>query len=967
MTRNARGYAYLELLAMVGVAALVATSATLAYRLVVFHADVVGVVEAFERLERADELWFQSGGAATYSFDDLASADLVPTLQVHADESAGLAGLPFAFELQTSPTVFSTRVADEAKAQQVVARLGAKATYAEDSDEFVVSYRAQYPPLIAELVSDHSIHATGSNANALPRLRFADGARVEIGTPCGFRDGRWHGGLAVDRASLNLAVCKRIDLLSNAPERVWQLARSRPSMPPPPPEPKELPEVFCGDLHTPYSASCCACVSLERHDTVSRLGHPDVVLVSCNTQPTCGDGYPVCDSATECKTCPDSSNVHVFATCPTIFTCGDGTVVADPMRDCQDCWDGTNIPIGDACPPEIVWEYCDDGTAVLSRTQCKTCWHGTIGPTETCASRESCDDGTLVRDRATECKTCSNGMNVALNAPCPTLVTCPCGGTAPTLELCPTVTMKSCGGGCPSVCPQEACATPTELGPDSCPDGFTEILTTGSCVIERRCVRALEPCACGGERGADDQCPPIVKTINAVTCPADYRKVATESECTIDESCVKTCPCDGGEITHPATCPPLSWKSCEFGCPDVCPNSACAIPDRTGATSCQPGYSLVETHGACAINGLCVKDLEPCPCGAERINNECPPIQKQRIPAVCPDHYQKVDHETQCTIEEQCVRECPCGGGQVVAPAVCPPVVKQRNPVSCPSGYDKVTTETECTIEESCVRTCPCDGGVVNYPATCPPVEKRELGRSSCPEGYDKTLVSETACATTHVCEQLCACGLGSAIYPEACGPVVKDELGPSMCPSDYDRVQVAEDACTITFACQRTCPCGERTVLHPQSCPPVSKTELGVASCPADYEKVKIAETTCTVTHACEYVCPNGMRVGDRTSCPTKSCPCGQPDVLDGEACPPFQKRVTGDLSCAPARGFTWFTVREDQCSVEKRCLCRDYSVLHQCWSGPDACMNPQQVWITDVNGVEQTGFVCERETTFF
>ena len=924
------------------------------------------MVTALERLDNADRLWRKNGGAVDYTIKDLASAQLLPNLLIDDTMKARYPGLPFTFELQQAPTAFKVAVYEEAKAHQIVAKLGARARYLVEGTAHVVEHRPQHPPPLAPLLADHAMHISVANTNQLRHLRFNEGAQVTIGTTCGLRDGKWHGGIAVDKATLKLAVCKRVDIASSRPDRTWHLAETPSISPPKPKQPVAKQDFFCGDLTTPYTTSCCACTALEQRKVVPRIGQADAVLVSCASQPSCGDGTPVCDQTKDCKQCANGTNVHATKQCPNATTCGDGTTVQDPATDCKYCWDGTNISVGAVCPEMPAIDRCDDGTPVLSLTQCRTCWHGTVGPSTDCLAQETCGDGTVVVDRANDCKTCPNGLEVSASKTCPVLVDCACGGNAATLDACPPLIKKSCPNGCPSVCPNEICATPVETGPESCPSGFSMLTTSSACAIERRCIQADEPCPCEGVRGSDGQCPSIVKTVHSATCPAGYEKRSVESACAIQESCIKTCPCGGGLVTLPQDCPPLTMKGCESGCPDVCPTESCATPTRTGPASCSTGYSLVETQGSCTVDGICVRDLDPCPCGAEREDDGmCAAIEKVRVSKVCESGYSKIEIESQCTITEECVQDCPCNGAQVTQPSTCPPLVKPRTPATCADGYTKVETETACAITESCVRVCPCTQTSVTFPQTCPAVVKQELGPASCAAGYDRTLITDTECASTFACEATCPCGNGTVRYPDACPTVVKAELGSATCPIGYERVLQTEDACSITYGCEQKCPCTNTTAVYPSSCAAVIKNEIGPQSCVAGYSRVVVAETACSIAYACEFLCPNGQRVSNSSACPKQACPCNQPSVMVGEACPPFHKTITGDTSCPASADFSWYTVKEDQCYEQRQCLCTGSPQV--CWSGPEACFNPVNVAIVDVNGTLQRGYICDRESDYY
>lgn len=979
--RKQRGFAFAEALTLVVIVALVVSAVTFAYQLASFHADVRGVTQAFKELARADQLWHAADGDAGYSLADLQDSRLASSFIVDSEGVGSFKGLPFFFERQQTPAGFTTRVDSEAKARRIASLLGSKASYELDGSQFLVTFQPRYLSTLANLVDDHSIHTTASNHNSLASLAFTPDARVQLGSRCGFRDGRWLGGLAIDEASLKLAVCKREHLHSTRPERTWQLAGLTTVIPIPPT--RQL--TYCGSVGIAYDQNCCACTSLEQRQITTQTGGLDVVLVTCAAQPQCGDGTRVCDPqtdcitcgdgtnisalkhcsssskcgdgtsvanpATDCKTCWDGSNIVATATCPNTPTlvycddglavadlndciqcphgtvapystcqvlaaCGNGAVVSDTSKDCKDCWDGTNIASYQSCPDEPANPTCDDGTSVTSLQQCKPCWSGTIGPSATCLAQPTCGDGSPVLDPTNDCKTCSNGVNQPVEKACETSVDCPCGGTASSLVECPNITMKACSGGCPSVCPDSNCELPTKTGPSSCASGYELTQVEGACTVEGKCVKLSDPCPCNGERDDQGNCPAVVKTHHQVSCPSGYNKVKTEAECSIQETCVKACPCGGGSVTFPATCPSITMKPCQAGCPAVCLSESCAVPERNGPTNCVAGQSLQETVANCVIEARCVQDEEPCPCGGVRKDDgTCPKVVKTLIPQTCLSGYQKVTTESECTINESCVRQCPCGGGKVIAPEICQPFEKPRNVANCPNDFTKVVTETECEINESCVKQCPCNGPSITHPDVCP--------------------------------------------------AVTKVEKGPAACTPGYTRVKQAEDACSVTYACSQSCACSGSTVIYPDACPPIVKTEIGPAACPAGYTKEKQSETACTVTHQCLYVCPNGDQVNSRSDCARKACSCGMSDVLVGEDCPPVIKKVTGALTCPNAPGFSWLIVAEDACSITKSCLCT--STPTTCWTGPDACRNPIQVSVMDVNGVQQTGFFCETEGSFY
>ena len=879
--RSVRGYALFEALGVVAIVALAVTAAVYANQIVTFHADVHGIASAFERLAQADKVWRDGGGTAEYAFPDLHDAKLLSSMKIHDATTAGYAGLPFTFQLESRPLRFSVVVASEAKARQITAQLGSNASYVSESAMFRVAYHPQYVPSLARLVASHSMHTKESNSNRLHQLAFTEAAHVTIGASCGFRDGKWHGGIAFDQATLKLAVCQRLYTAEDQPERVWQVAGAYVTMPPPNEStPRQI--AYCTNLDKPYSPDCCACPNLEQRRIVREIGFTEIVVVECDAQPTCDDHSLVCDASAECKICESGTSVHRDASCPTTEYCGNGSSVGNRGRDCKDCWDLTNIPITQDCPAKLDIEFCDDGTAVPDRSHCKSCSNGSVGPKKSCERQPMCGDGSFVNNATNDCKDCPSGVNIPVGESCPATVECPCGGSAPSLDQCPPVVMTSCPNGCPNVCTDELCEEPAATGPDACSPGFSMVETTRACSVQTQCVKVKDPCPCGGVRDSNNQCPLVVKTRNEVNCPLDYTKVSTATACSIDETCVRDCPCSDETVTSPATCPSVAMKSCSDGCDDVCPKEACPEPVLTGPTSCTSGFTLVDTPGTCTIQSSCIKDGEPCPCGGVRHpDGSCSAVVKTRIPKVCPDGYANVDVQQKCTIEERCVKDCPCDGGQVIAPAECPAVVKTRTTVKCPEGYTKKVSETACAIEESCAKTCPCSGVDVTYPDTCPIAAKRELGSTSCPSDYKKMLVAETQCTTTHACEKVCPCGAGSATLPDTCPTITKTELGRSSCPRGYAKVKQAETSCSITHTCEKTCPCDGGIVTFPNQCPAVNKTEQGVATCPTGYTRIKTAESQCTVTHACRFTCPNGQVVNDKSACPTKSCACNQPNVL--------------------------------------------------------------------------------------
>lgn len=217
--------------------------------------------------------------------------------------------------------------------------------------------------------------------------------------------------------------------------------------------PQEPVVHYCGD-GTPVADPLTECQNCQCGENI----HVDD---TCPLPPDqCGDGTRVCNAATDCQDCSDGSNIHISATCPLepiAKYCGDLTEVTDRATECKDCCDGTNVHITAICPLEVdCWDNtkacapdvcpvqpeCGDGTLVNNRaTDCKDCWDSSnIAVTSSCPVQPSCGDGTLVTDRDTECKDCCDGNNIAATKDCPA-TTYSCSDTSASYPNCCCSTM----------------------------------------------------------------------------------------------------------------------------------------------------------------------------------------------------------------------------------------------------------------------------------------------------------------------------------------------------------------------------------------------------------------------------------------------------------------------------------------------------------------------------------------------
>ena len=163
------------------------------------------------------------------------------------------------------------------------------------------------------------------------------------------------------------------------------------------------------------------------------------------------------------------------------------------------------------------------------------------------------------------------------------------------------------------------------------------------------------------------------------------------------------CPCEGGTVTHPATCPAI-------------------VKDELGPATCPASYTRTKiAEDTCTKTYACQK---ACPCSGPTVTHPatCPAIVKDELgPATCPIGYTRTKiAEDTCTKTYACQKACPCSGPTVTHPADCPPIVKNElGATSCSVGCDLVVaSETQCTITRACQQTC-WDNAVMACGAAC--------------------------------------------------------------------------------------------------------------------------------------------------------------------------------------------------------------------------------------------------------
>ena len=566
---------------MIGVVivASIVTTLNYAYRIAEHYTAVWGTVAGFARMHEAERSYRRSGH--TGAIDYTSMQVLMPGIKVHSATTAHRNGVGRPYELQVvgGEQILTTVVDSEAQASQISERLGGKGTYTSESGGFRISYRPSRVDPLERLIQRHSMHVSGPHGSTLKdRLNFGPGAVVVVGDPCLPPDGIHSGGIAVDSAGRPVT-CVRISPGTSILDREWRLVGSGTSPPVDPP----LQET-CGD-GTVVSSRSTDCKDCPDGSNIVKTGACPAVTIK-----RCGDGTAVVDPAAECQDCWDDTNIHVADSCPAQPTeqCGDGTYVFDRETECHDCDDGSNIPITSTCPVPIV-EYCGDGTLVTDRAnECQDCWDGTnIHNSDSCPplAFERCGDGTIVSDPVTDCKDCWDGSNIPLTQSCPDQPACGDG----TLVTNPDVDCKDCVDGT-NVSVSKTCPAGTECWddsvvypPDECPvqptcgDGtrVSDPVTECKLCADGTSISVLNSCpvACpcgGGTVTPPDACPPISKKVlGPSSCPIDYaRLVESSRQCDVTYSCQRNCPCEGGWVTHPATCPAVTKR--EEG-PTTCP------------------------------------------------------------------------------------------------------------------------------------------------------------------------------------------------------------------------------------------------------------------------------------------------------------------------------------------------------------------------------------------------------------
>lgn len=467
------------------------------------------------------------------------------------------------------------------------------------------------------------------------------------------------------------------------------------------------PKTECNPIQCVGQKGCGnRCVEIAEHCPTT---------VTCNGMTLCPDGS--CTNTTaECPDvfkcyypfshkCPDGSCRASAASCPTPVTCIPGMIkcesgaCAKKLAECLAlevrcefkqgqvrCPDGSCRPNLFLCPTPITCPQglvkCADGSCKADVYQCRHPQiHVPIGS-------KLCPDGSLVKSFTAkvggESVVTTAKCPVAVTCPFPTLVKCPDGLCAQTIEDCSALEMHCDRMRCPDGSCRarlEDCPTPLE-----CPDSRPVRCPSGQC--------AKGPL----------ECLDSTSSLDALTCPADMVRCFSGECVTHRQFCPThtTCPL-GNTRCYDGTCK----KDCKtrdsidiecfsgISCPRGSSGSTCVnhIKDCPISTTC-PASMPIKCHDASCVFSL----------------DDCPPMDtSSSLKVACPDggFYSEFNLCSQMTT---CPPELPVKCWDQTCrehPKDCPAVAKcvaRSKPYLCPSGIcagspeDCVTSSARCTL-----------------------------------------------------------------------------------------------------------------------------------------------------------------------------------------------------------------------------------------------------------------------------
>lgn len=702
--RNQRGTLVLELAFAVVMTGLVLSGVYYGYRIVEHETNVWGTFSGFARLYEAERSYRRAGFTGDIDFQTMQI--LMPGVQVHSSTSASNNPMGYPYELRSDTDgeqVYTTYVDTEAQASQIAEKLAGKGSYVAEGAGFRVTYRPIRTDSIEDIIKRSIMFASGPIQNKLKdRLNFGPEAIRREGAICRPPGGPWTGGITIDNQG-RIMTCVRVSSNPLIPERRWRVATSSQTIVQPP------------------------------------------------AQVTCGDGTVVSDRSTDCKDCPNGSNIRVGAICPPDITCGDGTKVTDRSTDCKDCPGGSNIDINKTCPVNPV---CDDGTQVSALSDCKTCRNGkTVGPGLVCPKNEYCDDDTTpVESKAHDCKICPyDQKHIYRYNQC---------DLPPTNEQCGDGTKvnnaatecKDCPGlgysipidrDCDTYTPKPQCGDGTFVDDandcQDCWDG-SNIPDDQSCPVQPQCddgtlvtdeSTECKTCSDGREIGKDkycDACGDGTKVNDVATeCKTCWKDtIHKDSSCWFDDlnnpldpttaRSMQTFTCGSKLIRNDQTC-----HACDIGGESTDPCNQCVNetihPDQTCPT-CGDGTIVDDKATDCQIcdskNIDGDKTCHNCDIGGESTEacNQCvnKTIHPDQTCPTCSDGTKVDDKTTDC-------KDCTKAGTNIPVGQNCPMCKDDKAEVKNPATDCKICGDGRQILKSSSCGACG-DGTEVSDPKT---------------------------------------------------------------------------------------------------------------------------------------------------------------------------------------------------------------------------------------------------------